>query len=79
MKGSLLKKKSIGRKDLICQLVSVDKLNGLIITIRNRVLKLWYKLLRTELCVERGVIRERKEEKGVLTDILTGPFPISPH
>lgn len=55
---------SIGTKDLICQLVSVDKLNGLIITIRNQVLKLCYKLLRTEFCAERGVIRERKEEKG---------------
>lgn len=72
-------KKGIRRKDLICQLVSVDKLNGLIITIRNQVLKLWYKLLRTELCVERGVIRERKVEKGVFTDILSAPFPIPFH
>lgn len=55
-------------------MVSVDKLDGLIITIRNQILKLWYKLLRTELCVERGVIREGKEEKRVLTDILTGPL-----
>lgn len=45
---------------------SVDKLNGLIITIRNQVLKLQYKLPRTELCAQMadGCHQRKEEGKG---------------
>lgn len=45
---------------------SAGKLCGLLITIRNQVWKLQYKLPGTELPVQTGVSRERKKERGEL-------------